>query len=263
MCPKLRCIRNKVDGAALHQSGDPSSLVGRNADPADLPNGIHRLKVEGSLNGLATELVYSPEFQTRYGVEDDINIKYVTALYKNGLGRWPDLQNAACWPAKRKNCASRSDVLVAVAALNETIKKLSAPTLDADGLYDRWIAENGTISDIDRMLIRAHIAALPCRPVISVIVAHPGTSEFALRESLNSVASQLYPYWELCIGVDRSSGELLNKVLPDCLGTDPRVRVILINENQDMPVSAAVGAASGEFVTFLKPADLSPGARAL
>jgi FkbM family methyltransferase len=262
----LQPSQTPVNEAPLNRFGDPASLVdalyktafGHPADPADLPNGIHRLQMEGSLNGLATQLACSPGFRTRYGIEDDINIKYLTALYKNGLGRWPDLDNLVYWLAKRKSGVSRSDVLVAIATLNETLEKLSAPNLDADGLYHRWIAENDTISDTDRTLIRTHIAALPRRPVISVIMAHPGTSEFYLRESLNSITSQLYPYWELCIAGDRSSRELLDKVLGDPIGSDPRIRVALVEASREMPANAAIRAATGEFVTFLRPADLLP-----
>jgi GT2 family glycosyltransferase len=254
------------DEFPLHQFDDPAWLVhalyktafGRTADPADLPNGVHRLKTEGSFTGLATYLACLPEFRTRYGIEDDINLKYITALYKNALGRWPDLDRVVYWLGKRKNGASRSDVLIEIATLNETLKKLIAPNRDADGSYDRWIAENDTISEIDRTLIRAHIAALPRRPLISVVIAHPVNSKFALRESLNSVASQLYPYWELCIAVDASSAESLNNVLRDSIGSDPRVRITRVDESQDTPMNTAIGAASGEFVTFLKPADLFP-----
>ena len=253
------------DEKQIDQISNPEPLVhslyktafGQCAEPSELANGVHRLMIEGSINGLATQLVCSPEFQTQHGIGEEITLKYITSLYKNGLERRPDLDNSASWLARRNNGASRSDVLVAIATSDEALEKLSAPDLDANALYCRWIAENDTINEIDRTLIRTHIAALPCRPLISVIIAHPGTSEFALHESLNSVASQLYPYWQLCISFDDSSEGLLEKVLRDSLGSDPRVRVARVN-HRGSPVNTAIGAATGEFVTFLKAADLLP-----
>ena len=86
---------------------DPSGLVnslyraafGRLAEPEGLANRIHQLQSGVSLEVLAEEFVGSPEFQTRHGTSRSVDIKYLTALYRDGLGLKPDLKYLAHWLA--------------------------------------------------------------------------------------------------------------------------------------------------------------------
>jgi hypothetical protein len=114
--------------------GDPSVLVnsfykaafGRLADPEGLANQIHQLHSGVSLEVLAEELVGLPEFQTRHGSNQKVDIKYIAALYRDGLGREPDPEGLALWLAAGAKGATRAKVLAALASSDEGIEKARA-----------------------------------------------------------------------------------------------------------------------------------------
>ena len=247
---------------------DPAGLVnslykaafGRLAEPEGLANRIHQLQSGVSLEVLAEEFVGSPEFQTRHGTSRSVDIKYLTALYRDGLGLKPDLKYLAHWLAEGKKGATRAKVLAAIAGSAEALEMGDPSRLDAIAPYSRWIALNDTISDSDRAAIRAHIAGLPFRPLISVIMPIGKTSEAALRESFHSVITQLYPDWELCIAVDAVTEPLWTAILRDRATSDPRIRVAQLGsvESAAAATNAALDLAKGEFVAFLRIGDLLP-----
>src|ERR1700740_146068 len=83
------------------------AAFGRLAEPEGLANRIHQLKSGASLEDLAEEFVGSPEFQTRHGTSRTVDIKYLTALYRDGLGLKPDLRYLAHWLAEGRKGATR------------------------------------------------------------------------------------------------------------------------------------------------------------
>jgi hypothetical protein len=110
---------------------DPSVCVnalykaafGRLADPEGLANRIHQLQSGVSLEILAKEFVGSLEFQTRHGLDQNVDIKYIAALYRDGLGREPDPEGLAHWLAAG---ATRAKMLAALASSDEAIEKARA-----------------------------------------------------------------------------------------------------------------------------------------
>jgi O-antigen biosynthesis protein len=234
------------------------TAFGHMADPAGQANGIHWLKSDGSAEALARQLVNSTEFLARHGFGQEIDAKYITALFNNGLERRPDFESLAFWLAKPGRGATRADVLAAVATSAEALEKLGARDLGPDALYRRWVAENDTISEIDRALIRRHIAALPFRPLISVVIISGRASEGVLRQSVVSVAEQLYPYWELIIAVDGVSEQLSNKVLLSSATDDLRIRIAQFDGPQAAAANAAIETATGDFVMLMETGDLLP-----
>ena len=108
-----------------------------------------------------------------------------------------------CGWQKGKNGATRAKVLTAVAKRAEALERILLAMPDGQATYRRWVAVNDiSLGNADRAAIRAHIAGLPFRPLISVVMPLGKTSEATFRESFNSVITQLYPYWELCLAVD-------------------------------------------------------------
>ncbi len=236
------------------------AAFGRLVEPEGLANRIHQLQSGASLEDLAEEFVVSPEFLTRHGTSRSVDTKYLTALYRDGLGLKPDLKYLAHWLAEGKKGATRAKVLAAVAGSAEALEMGDLPKLNAITPYSRWVALNDTISDSDRAAIRAHIAGLPFRPLISVIMPISRTFEAALRESLHSVIRQLYPQWELCIAVDAVAGPLLKAILDEQSAGDPRIRLTQppAAESCAAATNAALKLAKGEFVAFLRIGDLLP-----
>jgi GT2 family glycosyltransferase len=250
----------------LSQMGDLTVLVnslyrvafGRLADPNGLANWIQQLQSGVSLEALAEELVRTPEFQIRHGLTERIDIKYLTALYRDGLKREPTLENLAFWLAEGKNGATRAKVLAALAKSDEAMERFLSSQSDGRRAYSRWIALHDTITDPDRAAIRAHIAGLPFRPLISVIMSISKTSKSALLESVNSVLTQLYPYWELCVAVDTDTEPLWRVIVRHQQPCDPRIRVVRTETVKDTAAAgnAAFNVATGEFVAFLRSGDI-------
>jgi GT2 family glycosyltransferase len=234
------------------------TALGRPADQEGLASVIQQLRSGASLQDLADYFVGSPEFQRLHGNSERVCIKYITALYRQGLGREPDLESLAHWLAKADEGATRTMVLAAVAGSHEAAEKLQLNGLDSDSVYRRWIRENDTIGEADRAMIRTHIAGLRFRPLISVIMPVEMTNELTLCQSFDSVVRQLYPYWELCLTFDTTTSALLAKILSDPIARDPRVKVIQRNdvEGATAAANAALSSTTGEFVALLRTDDI-------
>ena len=154
-----------------------------------------------------------------------------------------------------KTDLQRISVRRAISEAKQQLKRLMAGN---GGDYSRWVAENDTISFSDRAAIRAHIATLPYRPLISVIMPMGKTPEIALRRSLRSVVTQLNPYWELRIAVDYLAEPLAQAILRSSSAQDPRISFVRPGSllSSEAAMNAALGAATGEFVAFLRGGDL-------
>ena len=129
---------------------------------------------------------------------------------------------------------------------------------DGQATYRRWVAVNDSLGNADRAAIRAHIAGLPFRPLISVVMPLGKTSEAAFCESFNSVITQLYPYWELCLAIDPFAEPLLSAILRDWTTQDFRIKVTKPNKVESAATStnAALSLATGEFVTFIRAGNI-------
>jgi O-antigen biosynthesis protein len=124
--------------------------------------------------------------------------------------------------------------------------------------YQQWIVEADTLSDADRDAIRLHIASLPERPVISVVMAAYETDEALLRQAVGSVRSQLYPHWELCVADDASSSPRVAAVMTEAASADARIKWVRRKENGHIAeaTNTALALATGSFVALMDHDDL-------
>ncbi|MBV8135529.1 MAG: DUF4214 domain-containing protein, partial [Deltaproteobacteria bacterium] len=99
--------------------------LGRVVDPELLATRIYQLQSGVSAQGLAEELVASAEFQARHGSSQKVDTEYLTALYRDGLGRQPDPEELAHWLAEGAKGATRAKLLVAFSASDEAIAKVT------------------------------------------------------------------------------------------------------------------------------------------
>jgi O-antigen biosynthesis protein len=233
------------------------TAFGRPADSEGFATWAPQLQAGASLEHLAAQLVGSAEFRARHGSSPIVDIKYIKALYRDGLGREPNLENLAFWLAERKKGITRATALAAVAGSAEALEK--DQFLDSRAAYTRWVSAYDTISEADRVAIRTHLGGLAYRPLISLIIASE-TSETSLHESLDSVISQLYADWELLISADIIAKAGLGSVLGDFITQDSRVKVIWAEDGEGTVAlaNAAIRLATGEFVAFLRAGDILP-----
>jgi len=124
--------------------------------------------------------------------------------------------------------------------------------------YVRWVREHDTLTDGDRIAIRAHIARLGRKPVISVVMPAYETSEQLLREAITSVRRQLYPNWELCIADDASPSDTVSRVLREGAAEDSRIKWVRRQYNGHIAAAtnSALELATGDFVALLDHDDL-------
>lgn len=138
----------------------------------------------------------------------------------------------------------------------------AAPTpADAPpAIYREWIRLYDTLSDDDRAAIRAHIAGMSRKPLISVVMPVFNPHPSFLDQAIGSVRRQLYPDWELCIADDASTNRKIRAVIERHRTSDPRVKVEYreVNGHICAATNSALALAQGELVALLDHDDMLP-----
>jgi len=123
--------------------------------------------------------------------------------------------------------------------------------------YFLWVQQNELrTSDIDRL--RDAAAVLSYRPLISVIMPTYNPPELYLREAIESVLTQVYDNWELCIADDASTAPHVRMVLDEYAAMDDRIKIAYRPTNGHIAhaSNSALALASGEFVALFDHDDL-------
>jgi GT2 family glycosyltransferase len=96
------------------------------------------------------------------------------------------------------------------------------------------------------------------RPLISVVLPVYNPEASCLRAALESVLSQAYDRWELCVADDASSQPHVAALLHEYEARDPRVKVVYRKENGGIAVAsnAALDLAGGDFIALLDHDDV-------
>ncbi len=99
---------------------------------------------------------------------------------------------------------------------------------------------------------------LAYKPLISIILPVYNPEPELLKEALDSVISQIYQNWELCVADDASPKLLIQETLKDYAANDSRIKLTLRKENGHIAhaSNSALKLATGEFVAFLDHDDL-------
>jgi GT2 family glycosyltransferase len=129
--------------------------------------------------------------------------------------------------------------------------------------YEDWIRSFDTLQPADRSEIAARIAALPKRPLISILMPVYNSPEAWLKRAIDSVTGQLYGEWELCIADDASTAEHVRAVVESYRAADPRIKIVYrpTNGHIAQASNSALELATGDFVALLDHDDeLTPHA---
>ncbi|OYD82297.1 hypothetical protein CHT98_21315 (plasmid) [Azospirillum brasilense] len=129
--------------------------------------------------------------------------------------------------------------------------------------YETWIRLYDALVPEELAAIRADVARLARRPLISVVMPVHNTPESFLREALDSVLGQLYPDWELCIADDASTAPHVAALLAEYQARDQRIKVVRRARNGHISAASnsALELATGEFVALMDHDDrLTPHA---
>ncbi len=175
------------------------------------------------------------------------------------LLRYPDVAEAGVNPLIHylEHGASEGRVISSVGAPPDDTK---VPAEMTKHDYQSWVTCYDTIKDEDRAAIIRHIELLRDRPLISVLMPVYDTKPAFLRKALDSVLSQLYPIWELCIADDASSNPETRTILDDYARRDRRIKLVYRNENGHISAASnsALQLATGDFIALMDHDDELP-----
>lgn len=101
--------------------------------------------------------------------------------------------------------------------------------------------------------IENDIDSLAKKPVFSVVLPTYNTDIGLLKKCLDSVTSQSYPYWELCIADDCSDDERVQEFLQSYAKGESRIKLKFRSENGHISASSntALAMATGDYVVLL------------
>lgn len=123
--------------------------------------------------------------------------------------------------------------------------------------YNMWL--NRETKKVKGLLTHRQekLAELSCHPVISIIMPVWNTDLMYLKQAIESVLKQIYPYWEICIANDGSDKQDLKELLENMRKKDERIKVVHLPDHTGIVgvTNAALSLANGEFVGFLNHND--------
>ncbi|MFM7365155.1 MAG: glycosyltransferase [Cuspidothrix sp.] len=140
--------------------------------------------------------------------------------------------------------------------INLLKRKEEIPISD-DIRYQQWLNKNYP-KTTDLIFMTEDIKNLSYKPLISVIVPVYNTPRDFLKEAIDSVLNQIYPYWELCIADDASTKPYMEEILQEYALRDKRIKVAFRKENGHISRSSnsAIELANGEYIALLDHDDL-------
>lgn len=135
--------------------------------------------------------------------------------------------------------------------LREEMRRIAVPQ-DASnyGVWLEFYDSPGLVREQEAIKL---MQSLVDQPVVSVVVPVYNTDERWLRRCIESVRSQAYPKWELCIADDASTQPHVARILAEYAALDPRIRYVVRERNGHIAEASnsALGLARGEYVALL------------
>jgi len=127
-----------------------------------------------------------------------------------------------------------------------------------EGTYIEWIKKYDFITDKNRENFKRAILELETKIQISIVMPVYNPSVELLNSAIQSVRSQLYPYWELCIADDYSTNPGVKDALEKHANEDERIKVVFREKNGHISEASnsALELATGDFVALLDHDDM-------
>jgi len=136
----------------------------------------------------------------------------------------------------------------------------TTPKRQLDEDYQSWIRSFDSLTESDISAQRESAQKFELKPLISILLPVYNTEERWLREVVDSVLSQTYTNWELCIADDCSPSPHVRSILDEYVAGDARIKVgyRLKNGHISAATNTALELASGAFCALLDHDDLLP-----
>ncbi|WP_051888749.1 glycosyltransferase [Caballeronia sordidicola] len=129
-----------------------------------------------------------------------------------------------------------------------------------NGEYRAWVERYDTLSQDDIARIHAKGSELPLKPLISVLMPVFNPRPKYLSKALDTVLTQTYENWELCIADDASTNPEVRAVLDEYRQRDSRIKVAFRPKNGHISAASntALDLVTGEFVALMDHDDALP-----
>lgn len=134
----------------------------------------------------------------------------------------------------------------------------SANDLPQARTYAQWLAHYDFDENRDGAAARAWAAQLAVRPLISIIMPTYNTPAVLLCEAIDSVITQVYQDWELCIADDLSTDPEVRERIAAYAARDARIRPVFRHENGNISEASnsAISMARGDWLAFFDHDDV-------
>jgi glycosyltransferase involved in cell wall biosynthesis len=123
--------------------------------------------------------------------------------------------------------------------------------------YPEWIRHFDSLSERARQTMSSTLSSMDRAPRISVLMSTCNAREPWLRQAIESVLHQIYPYWELCVVDDASTDPHVRRILEDYAARDSRIRVSFRTGRGGFCAARneALERTSGDYVALLEEHD--------
>ena len=124
--------------------------------------------------------------------------------------------------------------------------------------YQDWIQKYDTITDDRINSFRKEFEDLKEKPLFSIIMPVYDPPKKFFEEALQSVISQVYTNWELCIADDRSTQPYVHEIIKKYSKKFPKIKVHINEKHAHISETSnnALKLAKGEYVVLMDHDDL-------
>jgi O-antigen biosynthesis protein len=129
--------------------------------------------------------------------------------------------------------------------------------------YQAWLFQHSFITLTEWRELKSISKSWKYAPLISIVTPVYNTPAFYLKECLESVQFQAYPFWEMCLVDDGSSNLETLEILKTYCQLDKRFKLFHFEQNQGIcgATNQAIQMALGDYIAFLDHDDrLAPDA---
>src|SRR4051812_7755734 len=128
----------------------------------------------------------------------------------------------------------------------------------SDHSYAAWVKQFDTIGARERIVLRTDLRALLRHPLISIVMPVYNPDLAHLSSAIDSVRTQIYDNWELCVADDASSDPSVARTLKEYATADTRIKVTFRERNGHIAAcsNSALELATGDWVALLDQDDL-------
>lgn len=148
--------------------------------------------------------------------------------------------------------------------VKETLERHLSPSMSGSTVdlvrelhYSKWVQRN--YPDAIEILRQRNIAKeFKTKPLISIIIPLYDTPEELLHECIQSVLSQTYENWELCLVDDASTQKHVARIIKEYASEDERIHTKIRRTNGHISVASndALSMAKGDFIALLDHDDM-------